>query len=212
MFVIHPCDDLVRLFAAKPYQGAKPEDSALVFVGLDANYASDIERQPVFPQIIEYHSNGPKFWLEHGVHHPFLLPSYRGSGRKYHRNFAQIGFNPRQAEKISFVELLAVPTVGRSLLAPDDFDRAHLRLLREILFHSNPKSIFVSQAVANLMNRTGAFPGFNSARTCSVTGLSVLFESSNIIVYKHLHFSVYGKYEAQRIAEASAIRCIARRL
>lgn len=212
MFVIHPYDDLVRLFAAKPYQGAKPEDSALVFVGLDANYAADIDRQPVFPQIIEYHSNGPQFWQEHGVHHPFLLPSYRGSGRKYHRNFAQIGFNPRQAEKISFVELLAVPTVGRSLLTSDDFDRAHLRFLREMLFHSKPKSVFVSPAVANLMNRTGAFPRLNSARTCPDPGLSILFESSNITVYKHLHFSVYGKYEAQRLAEASAIRDIGLRL
>lgn len=212
MFVIHPCNELVRLFATKPYQGANPENSPLVFVGLDANYSANIASQPVFPEIMEYHTNGPAFWQKHGVHHPFLLPSYHGSGQKYHRNFAQIGLAPRQAEKISFAELLAIPTVGRSLLTKDDLDPAHLRYLRNILFHNKPKRIFVSQTVANLMNQSNAFPRLNPTEKSTIAGLPVLYESGNTIVYKHLHFSVYGKFEAQRIAEASAIKNIALRV
>jgi hypothetical protein len=44
-----------------------------LFVGLDANYSADIERQAVFP-----HSRVSRGWraipARYGVRHPFLLP------------------------------------------------------------------------------------------------------------------------------------------
>lgn len=209
-FAIHPFQELVRLFSAKPFQGADPEFASLVFVGLDANYSAGIATEPIFPSILEYHADGPRFWRTHGVHHPFLLPAYRGSGRKYHMNFADIGLGADQADRISFVELLPVPTVGRSSISPRDFDPAHLSYLNRILFGgSSTKSVFVSQAVINLMNRAGVFPKLHNVNAVQEASLPIVYRSDHATFYKHLHFSVYGKFEKQRLAQASAIRSIA---
>jgi hypothetical protein len=118
MYSSHPSKRLNDLFENKPFQGQEPERAKILFIGLDANYASNIESCEIFEKIQEYHSDGVAFWQMHGVHHPFLLPEYSGDGRKYHRNFARIGFTPNDAELISFVELLHVPTVGRNKNCP----------------------------------------------------------------------------------------------
>ena len=60
-FAIHPSQELVRLFSTKPFQGADPEFASLVFVGLDANYSAGIATEPIFPSILEYHADGPRF-------------------------------------------------------------------------------------------------------------------------------------------------------
>ena len=210
-FAAHPSQQLVSLFSAKPFQGADPERASLVFLGLDANYSIGITSDPIFPSVLEYHADGPRFWRTHGVHHPFLLPAYRGAGRKYHVNFADIGLGVGQADRISFIELLSVPTVGRSSLGPQDFDPAHLNYLNQILFSSNAKSVFVSQTVINLMNRTGAFPMLRNINMdiSPEPSLPVVFQTDRVTFYKHLHFSVYGKFEKQRLAQASEIRSIA---
>ena len=108
MYRAHPDRELRDKFERRPYQGADPSSAAYVFVGLDANYAEDIEAHPIYSDVLEYHADGVAFWQGHGVHHPFLLPSYSGDGRRYHLNFARIGFAPTQAEQVSFVELLHV--------------------------------------------------------------------------------------------------------
>ncbi len=204
MYEAHPSRALSALFRVKPYQGAAPEDAEFLFVGLDANYSADIEQSPIFPRLLEYHEDGPAFWRRHGVHHPFLLPAYSGDGRRYHVTFAKIGFRAAQADLVSFVELLHLPTVGRSRLEPRDLERPHLQRLREAIFAGAAKYIFVSAGVLRLMETTGTFRDLLRAPVSS-GALRVLFRDSHRTVFLHLHFSNYGKFEAQLQAEAKAI-------
>ncbi len=85
MYQIHPSKKLNELFQEKPFQGVSPEKAKFLFVGLDANYAENIESQNIFDKIIEYHLDGVSFWQKYKVHHPFLLDEYREDGRKYHK-------------------------------------------------------------------------------------------------------------------------------
>lgn len=195
----------------KPYQGANPKSADLVFIGLDANYASNIGELPIFEEILEYHRDGPGFWRKHGVHHPFLLPTYDGAGRKYHSNFSQVGLGPEYADRVSFVELVSVPTTGRSSLTLQDLDPAHLSFLRNAIFESGAKSIFVSPAVIFLMNKNGAFPLLRLHADAGQE-LPIFYNKNATTVYKHLHFSVYGKFESQRRLEAKAINLLASRV
>jgi hypothetical protein len=135
MYQFHPSEELTRLFVRSPYQGVEPAKATFLFIGLDANYAPGIEAQPIFAKVVEYHSDGVSFWREHGVHHPFLLPDYSGDGHFYHRTFARIGFTSSHASLVSFVELLHRPTVGRSDLAPEDLEPAHLEMVNAAILH-----------------------------------------------------------------------------
>lgn len=210
MFHTHPSRRLSELFARKPYQGVAPEEARFLFVGLDANYAADIERSPIFPDLLAYHEDGPGFWRNNGVHHPFLLPQYAGDGRRYHRNFAKVGFEPRHAELVSFVELLHLPTVGRSKLVAEDLDSAHLRRLGNAVFNGQAQSVFLSANVVRLMNSTGRFPRLREQST-QAEALRVLFKDDDRTVYLHLHFSNYGKFEARLQAEAKVIAALLHR-
>ena len=207
MYQAHPSRLLSELFERKPYQGADPQAARFLFVGLDANYAANIEANPIFPSLIRYHEDGPGFWRESGVHHPFLLPQYTGDGRRYHLTFAKIGFRPQHADLVSFVELLHVPTVGRSSLVPQDLEPAHLQKVARAIFHGNARYTFVSAGVLRLMKATGLFPQLGSPRATS-GGLPVLFEETGRTVFLHLHFSNYGKFERQLQAEAREIHSL----
>ena len=81
MFYRHECEALKRAFATKPYQGAAPETAKYLFVGLDANYSETIDKSAIFDRVLEYLDDGVAFWTENGVHHPFLLHDYKGSGK-----------------------------------------------------------------------------------------------------------------------------------
>lgn len=206
MYVAHPSRELSDLFACKPYQGVAPEQATFLFVGLDANYDEQIATRPIFSKVLEYHSDGVAFWRRHGVHHPFLLPEYTGDGRLYHRSFARIGFKPEQADLVSFIKLLHVPTVGRNVLVPDDLALSHLKMLKAVILDGHASHIFVPAGVARLMRATGLFPGLSSTPIEHGGPLSILFRVPGKIVYSHLHFSVYGKFQQQKEAEASAMR------
>lgn len=176
-----------------------------LFVGLDANYDADIEHSPIFQSVLEYHQDGVAFWHRNGVHHPFLLPQYSGDGRHYHRNFARIGFEPRHASFVSFVELLHVPSVGRNKkLAPQDLDPLHLLMINSAILDGQAQHIFISAGVARLMRASGSFPWL-SRNTLSPTVLPVLYRQGHRSVYLHLHFSNYGKFQLRLEAEATAI-------
>lgn len=68
-----------------------------------------------------------------------FAPGFRGDGRTYHKRFSRIGFDAGDADLVSFVELLRVPTYGRSALnhtdLNNDANRAHLNWLGDI-FHA----------------------------------------------------------------------------
>jgi hypothetical protein len=205
MYQRHPSGELNELFARKPYQGVAPSHATFLFIGLDANYDAGISEKSIFANVIEYHDDGVAFWQRHRVHHPFLLPSYLGDGRHYHRNFARIGFRPEHAGLVSFAELLNVPTVGRNRLDPPDLDRAHLRMLNTAILEGNAQHVFLPSEVARLMRASGEFTWLPATPIDKCGELGILHQSAGRTVYSHLHFSVYGKFESRKVAQANAI-------
>ena len=93
-YTLHPSKKLVTLFKEKPWQGNRPEKAHFLFVGLGANYSADIEKS--LPEVFDHLRSGVEFWRANGVHHPFRLQHYRGSGKRYHDKFAEIGFTTDQ--------------------------------------------------------------------------------------------------------------------
>lgn len=204
MYHPHPSERLNELFRNKPYQGADPNDATFLFIGLDANYSLDIERTSAFQSVLEYHWDGVAFWHRNGVHHPFLLPHYKGDGRRYHRTFSNIGFLSNHAHLVSFAELINVPTVGRSNLVPQDLNLTHLHNLNESIIHGNAKYIFVSAGVALLMKKSKVFSWLQN-KPSSSGPLKTLYSDNSRTVYSHLHFSNYGKFQKQLDEEARYI-------
>jgi hypothetical protein len=152
----HPSEKLNALFTKKPWQGADPMGAKYLFVGLDANYAPNIEHQ--VPEIWGYLNDGPNFWHTTGYHHPFRLPKYSGSGDLYHENFEKLGFLKNEAEQVSFIELLHVPTIGTSKLEVEDLCERHMLLLNNIFENGKYKWIFISSNVIGLMRKTHCCP------------------------------------------------------
>jgi hypothetical protein len=205
----HPSQNLTEMFRAKPYQGARPESAEFVFVGLDANYDAHIESSPAYPRVLEYHDDGVAFWRHHKVHHPFLLADYRGDGQRYHRNFARTGFEPEDACRVSFVELLHIPTIGGSELVAEDLDSAHLDWLNAIIQRGAKRNVFLSDKVIRLMIDSRRlldsrlFPELPKPIANQV--LPQLQKIEETTIYQHLHFSNYGALQARMTREADAI-------
>lgn len=204
VFQSHPSSVLNEHFRRRPYQGIQPENAHFLFIGLDANYGADVESSLIFPKLLQYHEDGPAFWRATGVHHPFLLPQYKGDGRRYHLTFAKIGFQPKHADLVSFTELLHRPTVGRSTLATEDLDHSHLKSIRRAIFDGKARFTFVSAGVQRLMTSSGLFPELSTVRR-TFGALRVLHEGDDRAVFLHLHFSNYGKFEQQLQSEAKDI-------
>ncbi|PNG50262.1 MULTISPECIES: hypothetical protein [unclassified Variovorax] len=212
MFIEHPSQVLNALFRDKPYQGANPKSAKFLFIGLDANYHAEVEDEPIFKKLREYHEDGVAFWRSHQRHHPFLLEQYpyRGDGRFYHSSFARIGFTPEHASQVAFIELLHIPTVGRSRLVRADLDDAHLSKLSDYVLDGDAEHVFVSKKVARLMHATKRFRWLEKRPLGQFGPLDILYRQETKTVYSHTHFSAYGKYEAQKVDEADAIRSLLR--
>ncbi len=212
MYNLHNSRQLITAFRTKPFQGAEPEEARFLFIGLDANYAEDIERSAIFPQLLEYLEDGPAFWVKYGVHHPFLLPQYGGAGRKYHKTFAEIGFLPEDAEKVSFFELLHVPTEGsENPLTKNDLDAAHLSRLNRAILHGRAEFVFISSKVGHLMKASKCFPWIPAKPVDEDGPLKIWLRTGSKTVYWHYHFSVYGAYEQQKKEQITAIAALRRR-
>jgi len=207
MYQPHPSQRLTDLFRAKPYQGARPQDAEFVFIGLDANYDVDLAHGRAFDSVLEYHADGVEFWRHYGVHHPFLLPGYRGAGKPYHQNFAKIKLPPEDAGRVSFVELLNVPTIGGRDLTVKDLDPKHLDELNALILGGTKRNVFLSDKVAKLMRRSGRFRWLRKPIANQV--LPVLHKVGATTVYQHLHFSNYGVFQKRMTMEAAAIAALA---
>ena len=208
MYKTHPSQTLNDTFDAKPYQGANPMKACFLFVGLDANYAPELERTPIFPQILEYHADGINFWRKYGVHHPFLLPSYQGDGRFYHKSFSRIGFTSAHADQVSFIELLHKPTVGRNKLETSDLSKRHLKFIDNAIFNGNASHVFIPSGVARLLRTTSYGTWLPSSSVKDEEPLEIWHKKGSVTVYKHLHFSVYGKFENQKQREIESIKSL----
>ncbi len=206
MYLKHPSVKLNELFQNKPFQGVSPESAKFLFIGLDANYSKDIESQQIFDKVTEYHLDGVNFWQKYKVHHPFLLDDYKGDGRKYHKNFARIGFQDEDASLISFIELLHVPTVGRNKLSVNDLSPFHLKRINDCILNASAEFIFVSAGVAELMRKSGEFSWLPKKSIDYYRNLGILWQNKDKFVFSHFHFSNYGKFEKQMFLEAQIIR------
>jgi hypothetical protein len=206
MYHSHPSDALNRAFAAHPYQGVEPERARFLFVGLDANYSPTIEQTPIFPKLLAYLKDGVGFWQTHNVHHPFLLPEYKGDGRKYHKTFSRIGFTAANAAQVSFVELVHVPTFGRSALVNEDLDRDHLERLNRAIEHGNARHVFIPDGVAKLMRASSLFPWMPRTPVDVGGPLKVWHKTDRRTVHWHYHLSAYGKFEQEKTKQLNAIR------
>ena len=178
---------------------------------MDANYHETIEQSGIFGSVLRYHEDGVAYWQETGLHHPFLDARYTGDGRRYHRQFAKIGIDSRHAARISFVELLEVPTVGRSVLTVADLNPHHLAWLDTAMRHGTATRIFVSHNVLKLMRASAAFswlPDASAFRATADDALRAWRYDDRRTIFLHLHFSVYGKFAARSAAEGKAMAAL----
>lgn len=192
MYFPHQNIKLHELFSHKPYQGADPAISSSLFFGLDANYDQKIDTQRCFSEIISYLEDGVRYWKERGFHHPFRHPDYRGDGSLYHRRFAEIGFTKEHAEQVSFVELIDVPTFGRSKLTIDDLKVSHIDRLSDWVLKGRAAYIFMPLSVSRLLRKTPQFSWLPEKPIGRDGSLPVLFRSDQKVVYMSYHFSYYG--------------------
>lgn len=196
MYQQHTCEKLNALFKKKPFQGAPPEKARFIFVGLDANFDPEIESSEAFPEVCSYLEDGVGFWAKHGIHHPFLLPNYRGDGARYHKQFAKIGLNARHAQDVSFIELIDTPTIGRSKLNKNDLLQQHHHLERlETWFKGGHKKyVFISPNARRLMNSTPHFRWLASDPVSSYESIPIYHQSTDLTVLSPYHFSCYGRH------------------
>lgn len=170
----HPSPPLNFLLGRQPYQGCDPASARFIFVGEDANFAPDIEAQPIWPRVAEYLTDGVAFWNHHDVHHPFLLEEYQGQGKVYHRHYHGI-FNHEQGDaagakaplpahirqRICFVEYLDRPTTGNdniddTTMVNEVRGRWHFGWLAQLLIrrHGDPgRTVFLTKGVANKLRK-----------------------------------------------------------
>lgn len=212
MYDAHPSLRLHELFRDSPHQGAAPERADLVVLGLDANYAADLDARPrLFSLVERYHRNGVEFWRSERVHHPFVHQDYPGDRRRdgvpYHRNFAEIGFGPQHAHRISFIEVLDLPTTGQSRLVPADLDRAHLARLAELMRSGRRCTVLVCSDVILLLRKVKDLFWWLPPPLGNQV-LPVLHQTGHTVVRQHLHFSTHGKDRARRLQEAQVIRAL----
>jgi len=154
-FQKHTSSTLVKLFNEKPFQGQYPEKSTIIFLSSDANYSPEISNHIFFKNILEYQKDGISFWQKHDIHHPFLLPSYpfdkKRGGVPFHRNFQKIGLTSKYASKITFLELLDIPTIGNKSQNLNLFynlvSKSHLQYIDKLITNGGKKLFFVSSGV-----------------------------------------------------------------
>ncbi|HQE34138.1 MAG TPA: hypothetical protein PLO52_09795 [Flavobacterium alvei] len=197
IFEKHPSKLLNELYSKKNYQGANPADAKILFVGRDPNWAFDVESKEMFNYVSDYLTDGVTFWKTHDIHHPFLLPNYKGDGKRYHKIFSKLNVESSLASKISFVELIGFPTTGMAKTNNKFFlnylisteNRKHLIELDNLL-NDFEKKIFVAWGLLEdfkFLNReTGLFQKLANLDKSKMV-ISDLNQHGNI--YIHRHFS-----------------------
>jgi len=220
------------LFWNHGYQGQNPANAEFIFLSLDANWDEDIRQQTaaltddgrtLLWLAVEYIEDPETFWARRNVHHPLCLVNGNGDGGRFHRRLRQIldlSARPWNSliEKISFVELLELPTYGKSTAG--DHQRAfcdfvarsrnvhHIRnvLIRNVFFSPTPKKVFVCgsgtweilcriKKVASIRNDLLFLPEvqFPQMRLLNEgKPIEPLFVHGNCTVYPMLHLSATG--------------------
>jgi len=197
-YSIHPSQELIELFKAKPYQGQAPDQATVIILGNDANYSPDISEHPFFEHVLEYHQDGVAFWKNKGVHHPFLLDDYpfnkTKGGVPYHRRIASMGFDGSYADKFSFVELLDVPTIGNTNDDKEVFwsliNIEHLNWLESILLEGDKKIVLTTSTFFRILKKLQKDYGcFKSLKDKTGDMPVMVYQENNTRIYKSYSFS-----------------------
>jgi hypothetical protein len=74
----HENQELIQAFYKEPvpFQGADPSTARCIFIGLDANFDKCIENSEIFDDVKSYLRDGPEFWRQNEVHHPYSFEKY----------------------------------------------------------------------------------------------------------------------------------------
>lgn len=149
----------------------------------------------IFKYISEYLTDGVSFWKTYNIHHPFLLPTYKGAGKRYHRTFSKLKIASNAASKISFVELIGFPTIGNATSRRRIFkeyliseeNRNHLIELDRLL-NDLSKTIFIAWGLMDdfkyLYIKTGLFKKFSELKKNEMN-ISDLNQFGNIFIHRH---------------------------
>jgi hypothetical protein len=78
--------------------------------------------------------------------------------------------------------------------------------LSSLILEGTASHIFMHFGVLRLLKATKKFSWLPSKPIQKIDGLGVLYRDTKRTIYSHLHFSVYGKFQQQKIVEAEAIR------
>jgi hypothetical protein len=164
-FGIHPSDKLQEIFSKRPFQIQEPEKAKIIFLGLDANLNYDIEEneKTFFQEMLEYFTDGVKYWKENGIHTPMLKPCYTGNGKRYHNQFCKLGFTTENAKDICFIELMKYCTYGNSSknknlfkeMLLDNENKNHLDRIRNLF--EMEKLICIPHGVETFINELALF-------------------------------------------------------
>ena len=191
----HPSELLNELYKNKDYQGANPLSAKILFVGRDPNWAIDVESKEMFSSIGEYLTDGTNFWKTYNIHHPFLLTTYKGDGKRYHKIFSKLNLDNSFSDKVSFVELIGFPTTGMAKKSNkffldyliSDKNRIHLiELDRQI--NDTDKVIFIAWGLIEdfkfINIKTGLFSKFAKLDK-SEMNINDLNRFQNIFIHRH---------------------------
>jgi hypothetical protein len=178
-FGIHPSEKLQKIFSKRPFQIQKPEKAKIIFLGLDANLNYDIEKNDkmFFEEMLEYFTDGVKYWKRNEIHTPMLKPCYRGDGKRYHKQFLKLGFTSDNAEDICFIELMKYCTYGNY--------SKNKRLFKQMLLGNENKSHL--DRISNLF-KMGKLICIPAGIETFINELS-LFNVNNKKIIIHTHFS-----------------------
>lgn len=194
-FQRHPSTALNELYSKKNFQGANPSDAKILFVGRDPNWAADIDSKEMFSSVSEYLNDGVSFWKNHNIHHPFLLPGYKGDGKRYHSIFSKLKIDSNFSDKISFIELLGFPTTGMAKTHNKTFlehlisdeNKNHLCELDKLM-NDQSKIIFIAWGLIEdfkfINSKVGLFQKFANIDK-SQMNINDLNEYGNIFIHRH---------------------------
>jgi hypothetical protein len=199
-FQIHPSRLLNELYEKNAHQGAIQEEANVLFVGRDPNWAIDIEEMPIFNLVTDYLTDGINFWNTHNIHHPFLLPDYKGDGKRYHTIFSKLKLESKFSSQIAFVELIGSPTTGMSKknnkafqnFLISELNRKHLIELDNLINNPN-KTIFIAWGLIDdfkyIYEKIGLFHKFSKLNKLEMN-INDLNQFDNIFIHKHFSDSI----------------------
>ncbi len=199
-FQIHPSSLLKGLYIKKAHQGANPAEANVLFVGRDPNWAINIEEMPIFNLVTNYLTDGISFWKTYNVHHPFLLPGYKGDGKRYHTIFSKLKLESKFSSQIAFVELIGFPTTGMSKKNNKAFQNfliseLNIKHLIELdnLINNPSKLIFMAWGLIDdfkfIHEKTGLFRKFSKLNKNQMD-INDLNQFENIFIHKHFSDSI----------------------